>query len=335
VRICRQLDGIPLALELAAAWVRVLLVDQIAAQLDSSFDLLVSGTRTAAPRHRTLSATIQWSYDLIADNERRLFEDLCVFRGGFTLEGAQAASGTSDVLACLARLVDHSLVQAEHDDTGAVRYRLLEPVRQFGEARLEARGAANAVRARHANYFVELAEAAQVALWGVGQRGSWLPRLARDHDNLRAALRWLIDQADTERAQLLGAYLARYWMYSRHVKEGRAWLGELMAMPGSPAVSFRTRGRMLVAATSAASYDGDPGGAIGLPEEAVAAAREAGDPWCLAFGMFFRALLVLYLERNSDHALAIVEEGIEAARQAGDPVLEATLLGVATLVRLA
>ena len=204
--VCRTVDGIPLAIELAAAWVRVLPVEQIAARLTHGSDLLISHARTVVPRQRTLRATIQWSYDLLEHPERELFEELCVFRGGWTLDAAEAVSGAPDTLARLARLVDQSLVLAEPDDSGGIRYRVLEPVRQFAEEGLETRRAAKRARDRHARYFLGLAEHAQVALWGVNQRGSWIPRLAREHDNMRAALRWLIDTGDAERAQLMGAY---------------------------------------------------------------------------------------------------------------------------------
>jgi predicted ATPase/DNA-binding CsgD family transcriptional regulator len=321
--VCGVLDGIPLAIELAAAWVRVLPVSEIATRLGSSFDLLSSHARTVVPRQRTLSATIQWSYDLLSAAERALFGRLSVFRGGWTLEAAEAVSATPDTLAGLARLLDQSLVLVEPDSVGSARYRFLEPIRQFAEARLEADGSSTSVRERHAGYFLGLAEAAQVALWGVNQRGSWIPRLASEHDNLRAALRWLIDNGHAERAQLLGAYLGRYWMFSGHVREAKTWLAELVAMPAGRPVTYRTRARVLLAAMAADVYDQDISNLQVRTAEVLAIAREASDAWCTSYALWASIAVVLHLEHDAARALTLTQEAIALARQADDPVLEA------------
>jgi predicted ATPase/DNA-binding CsgD family transcriptional regulator/DNA-binding XRE family transcriptional regulator len=332
--ICRVLDGIPLAIELAAAWVRVLPTSQIAMRLRTSFDLLSSPTRTALPRQRTLSATILWSYDLLPAAEQALFRELSVFRGGWTLEAIEHVSGGGDTLMRLTRLVDQSLVVVEADSGGEMRYRFLEPIRQFAEERLETEGSSKIVRDRHATYFLALAEAAQVALWGVKQRGSWIPRLAPEHDNLRGALRWLINTHDAERAQLLGAYLGRYWMFSGHGREARTWLAELAAMRADGGVTPRTRARLLLATLAADIYDQDIRNAQARAAESVAMARAAGDAWCTAYALWIYAAVALHVERDAVRTLALTQEGIAFARQGGDPVHEALHLHYANAAHL-
>jgi predicted ATPase len=325
--ICRHLDGIPLAIELATAWVRVLSVEQIAARLASGLDLLSAAGRTAAPRHRTLQAAIQWSYDLLSEPERGLFQELSVFTGGFSLDAAEATSASSpDVLARLSHLVEQSLVLAESDGTGTLRYRVLEPLRQFGQERLNASPAATAVRDRHAAYFLELAERAQVALWGPGMRGSWIERMGRDHDNLRAALRWLIDRGEGEAALQLGAYLWRYWNFGGHVGEGRAWLDELLDLPASTPSSRRLRARLLVGAASAAALMQDIDAVHVHATEALALTRQMEDPWALGYALYWCALLAAFGEGDLERAVRLVEEGVAASERAGDRVLEAKLL---------
>ncbi len=194
-RLCRRLDGMPLAIELAAARARVLSVSQIAERLDDRFRLLKSESRTVDPRQRTLRATMDWSHDPLADDERVLFRRLSVFAGGFALEAAEqvcAGEGIErvDVLDLLSRLVDKSLVVAE-ERGGEARYRLLETVRQYGEEKLdESTEEAAATSRHHAGYFLELAEAAEPAMLMPGQE-AWMARLELEHDNLRAALGWL------------------------------------------------------------------------------------------------------------------------------------------------
>lgn len=352
-RICRQLDGIPLAIELAAAWVKVLSVDEIAARLLAGPRFLMTGGRAVVPRHRTMTAAIDASYRLLTEPERRLFTQLSVFAGGWTLAAAEAVTAAEAVdqdtrpaairgvepdstLGLLARLVDKSLVVVEQGTNGDVRYRLLEPLRQFARERIEASGTA-VVRDRHASYFLDLAEGAQGGLWGAaGATGAWVPQLVRENDNLRAALRWLIDRGDVERAERLGAALPRFWLFSGQVKEGRAWLTELLALsPDQPPT--RARARLRVGAAAAALYETDTDACRALAEEGIALAREVDDDWAVAWALFLRITTDLPQSRGvpPPETRSRLDEGIAASRAAGDRVLEAMHLLTLCLVELA
>src|SRR5262245_46521443 len=248
----------PLAIELAAARVPVLPVDEIAARLEDRFSLLTNGSRTVLPRHRTLRAAIDWSYDLLDGPERRLFTRLSVFAGGFTLDaveavcgdhpttrppdagdpegrpkvrrhgGAESASGGAVVLEGIARLVDKSLVVSEQQSPA--RYRMLETLREYAAARLEEAGQTDAIARRHGLYFRQLAERAEVELHRADQVG-WLERLRRDSDNVRGALRRSIVAGDAETAAIIAGELTWFWEFIGRQSEGRAWLEAILAVP--------------------------------------------------------------------------------------------------------
>ena len=235
VEICRRLDGIPLAVELAAARLASLSVEQIAARLDDRLALLSAGNRTALPRQQTLRATIAWSVALLSSAEQLLLQRLAVFVGGWTLAAAEAiCSGQGlaqrAVLQRLDGLVAKSLVQVE--DAGAeLRYRLLETVRIYALEQLEAAGEMEHVRARHLAWYLTLAEEAEPQLTGPEQ-ATWLARVATEHDNLRAAR----DEARQPGREMLGLRLAgalqRFWNVRGHLGEGRSWLAEALAVGG-------------------------------------------------------------------------------------------------------
>jgi predicted ATPase/DNA-binding XRE family transcriptional regulator len=215
-QICRRLDGIPLALELAAARILAFTPEQIAARLDQRFRLLTGGSRAALPRQQTLRATMDWSYDLLTEPERVLLNRLAVFAAGWSLEAAEAVCAAApiqegDVLDLLAQLVAKSLVLDDEVGDGARRYRLLETVRQYGRERLLAAGEADAVHQRHAMYFLEFGkqlEPEQVAPIGrLTPTVEQLDQLDREQDNLRAAMRWWIELQDGERALDLAGFL--------------------------------------------------------------------------------------------------------------------------------
>ena len=283
--LCRRLDGLPLALELAAAWVRVLPAPQLLARLEDRFRLLTGGRRAAPERHRTLRAAVDWSHALLPEPERRLFARLSVFAGGWTLEAAEAVCADARrapgglppgaVLGLLARLVDASLVVAEGEADGTARFRLLETLREYGREQLAAGGEAEALGARHARHYTAVAVAAEPWLAG-REQVAWLGRLDREADNLRAALRWLEGHGAHDGALRLAAALQVWWLTHGSRVEGLAWLERLLAAPAAAGATPARLGA-LDAAGLLAWLMGKADQAWAYPEEALRLARAAGD----------------------------------------------------------
>ena len=283
-RVCRKLDGIPLAIELAAARVTALAVDQIVARFEDSLDLLNSGNRLADRRHRTLRATLEWSHRLLSEKERKLFARLSAFNGGWTLGAAEAvAAGNGieqpEVLDLLSRLVEKSLVVAEASPGagGALRYRMLEPVRQYGRERLQESGEEKQVRERHARHYLSLAEAAEPELLGPRQVAC-LERLKAEYSNLRAALDWCLTEeaGSDERAKIglrLATALGRFWN-TYGPEEGRRWLERGLNRLGAAPTLLRAKA--LGEAGFIAIFQGDPRAMVML-EESLDLFRELGD----------------------------------------------------------
>jgi predicted ATPase/DNA-binding CsgD family transcriptional regulator len=325
-QICYRLDGIPLAIELAAARVKVLSVGQIAARLDDRFALLTDGGRTALARQRTLEAAMDWSYELLSQGERALFRRLSVFAGGFTLGAAETVCSRlpsdeelqqSEMLDLLSRLVDKSLVLVGERD-GESRYRLLETIRQYGREKLERSGEAAEVRRRHAGFMLELAEEAGPELKGPRQ-GEWLERLETEHDNLRAAMRWLLEEGPAEGRAEAAARLAwalwLFWFHRGHQDEGRAWIEGLLAR--SDALSTELQAKVLYADGAMSWGLRESSDTIQLLEESRALFRQAKDRHGEALAL--AATGVPTLQRGDvERATAILEEGIELLREAGD-----------------
>ncbi len=325
VQICRRVDGIPLALELAAARVKALSVDQIASRLDDQFRVLTNGSRTGLQRHQTLRATIDWSFDLLTEGETVLFQRLAVFAGGFILEAAEtvcsgAGVEASDIMGLLTHLVEKSLIVAE--DRGAeVRYRLLEPVRQYALDKLLEAGESPAIRARHRDFFLALAESGYVGLAGAGAQ-MWLARIEAEHDNVRTALRWSLDAQDLEVAAHLGAAMSRFWARRRLLNEGWGWLQELRKH--EERLSRALRARVLSGVGLLAFEIGEPAGtAQARPtEEALTLYQQLGDR--LGIEICIRLLGMVETERgNYERAGSLQDEAIALARERGDAVEEA------------
>src|SRR6266540_1434280 len=237
-QICYRLDGIPLAIELAAARVKALSVEKIAERLDDRFRLLTGGSRTALPRQRTLQATIDWSYNLLSEDECVLLRQLSVFAGGWTLEAAEQVCGSDDlqsdqILDLLLRLVDKSLVVAEMESTDA-RYHMLETIRQYAQAKLDEAGESNVARDRYLAYFRALAEEAKPHLRSKEQL-VWLDRLETELDNVRAALTWALQggsaEAGLDLATDLAGSMGLFWFYRGHIREGREFFEQLLVKP--------------------------------------------------------------------------------------------------------
>jgi non-specific serine/threonine protein kinase len=341
-QICRRLDGVPLALELAAARVRAMSVEQIAARLDDRFQLLTGGSRTALPRQRTLRALIDWSWDLLDEPERTLLRRLSVFWGGWTLEAAEAICGdqadgrrikdessTSDpahsssfiihpsaVLALLTQLVNKSLVNA--DTSGdEPRYALLETIRQYAREKLVEAGEAEAARKRHLDFFLQLAEAAEPELRR-GDQLAWLARLEIEHDNLRAAIKWCLHGGRLEAGQRLAGAVYRFWYLRGYWNEGRDWLARLLAADAQPTQLTEAGKRARAAALRGAGWLADEGESEEpLYEEGLALCREIGDAWGAAFalrGLGARAVN----QANTAQAQARLDESLNLFRGLND-----------------
>ena len=282
-QVCARLDGIPLALELAAARVRVLTPEQIAARLDDRFRLLVGGSRTALPRQQTLRATIDWSYDLLPSAEQALLRRLSVFVGGWALEAAEVVCADGEggeveegeVLELLSRLVAKSLVVAEPPDAGRVRYRLLESLRAYARERLAGTGEADALAGRHRDWFLGLAEEAEPNLSGPEQ-ASWLDRLEKDHDNLRAALAFSHGDAGGAEAGLrLAGSLWKFWRVRGYFSVGRGFLERALAKGEREEALGRTKA--LSGAGILAEAQNDYAAAIAHYQQCLSVHRAAGN----------------------------------------------------------
>ena len=340
-QVCRRLDGIPLAIELAAARIGALSVEQLAARLDRRFGLLTGGNRTALPRQQTLRATVNWSYALLSAAEQTLFNRLSVFAGGFTLEAAETVCAgeqiTPDaVLALLLRLVDRSLVLAEERDDGDTRYRLLETLRQYGQERLLETGEAPVMQAQHAAYYLTLAEQADQAMHGPLET-VWLDRLDAEYGNLAAALDWCladgessVSDAGTARVETglrLSGALWWFWLLRGHRWAGLRWLERALAQNRDAAASVRAKA--LLGSGFMTMQLGNYGHGRALLEESVAMYREIGEQRSLAYALCFLGYHTrgeevgfdIGHQGNYERGTALLEEGLVLARMVGEPRL--------------
>jgi predicted ATPase/DNA-binding CsgD family transcriptional regulator len=316
-QVCHRLDGIPLAIELAAARMGALTVEQIAARLDQRFRLLRGGSRTAMPRQQTLRATVDWSYDLLPERERLLLHRLAVFAGGWMLEAAETVcSGAGieehEVLDLLSALVKKSLVQAEERGE-EVRYRLLETVRQYAREQLQQSGAESVVCVRHLNWLLALAERAANEANGLRQ-ATWLDRFELEHDNFRAALGWSTSVGHTEAGLRLATLLLGLWSVRGYSGEGRARLADLLSRAPEPTCA---RAGALTSAGYLAVRQGDYAAALPLLEESLALWREFGDKPGIARALHALGEALLGLGEHG-RAQMLLEESLALYRQFGD-----------------
>jgi len=317
-QICYRLDGIPLAIELAAARMKVLSAEQISSRLHDSFDLLSGVGRTAMPHHRTLRATMDWSHELLAEEEQVLFRRLSVFAGGFTLEAAEAVGAgesieEAGVLDLLGSLVDKSLVLFE-EQGGEARYRLLETVRQYGREKLAEAGEAERVHQRHAAYYLALAEEAEPHLKGHHQM-TWLGVLEREHPNLRVSMRFLLNDGEVDTAVTFAWALWFFWYLHRHLGEGFRYSGEILdrgdALPAGP----RAKALFIRAAMS------DGIDSLERVEKSCQDSadlfREAGDGFGLAIAVGSLGLLAMR-RGDMERAQMLLEDALDLNRKVGD-----------------
>jgi non-specific serine/threonine protein kinase len=328
-QVCRRLDGIPLALELAAVRVPALGVEQLAQRLDDRFRLLTGGRRTALPRQQTLRAAVDWSYTLLPEAERVLLRRLAVFAGGWTLAAAEGVCGGDgleavDVFPLLVDLVDKSLVVAEPEDAEP-RYRLLETLRQYGGERLREAGEEAAVRTRHLEWYDAFADGTELRLRGSDQM-VWLARTEREHDNIRAALAWSQGTPDTAEVGLhLAGEMWPFWYMRSHYSEWRRWLDGTVALRGE------APGAVLFGAAGLAMARAEYETAEALLKETLVRCRERGDRWHTAAALLGLGRLE-YIRGNYERSVALTEECLALLREAGEKFAIAIALGGLGLV---
>ncbi|HEY5904054.1 MAG TPA: adenylate/guanylate cyclase domain-containing protein [Anaerolineales bacterium] len=332
-QICTRLDGIPLAIELAAGRSAVFSAEQIAARLGDRFKLLTGGSRAALPRQQTLRAMIDWSHETLPEDERALFRRLSVFAGGWTFEAAEAVCPDLEVLDLLTQLVNKSLVMAE-DEGGGKRYRFLETIRQYARDKLLEAGEAEAVRTLHMQYFVRLADQAGPKM-DTGEVMRWAPVLETEYDNMRVAFEWSLDH-DVSAALGFVASLAYFWFQRGHGAEGIRWAEDALLRardlplpPDERQVRQQTllRARALQSAAFLYYSQGDPRGALELGESCVALARQLGDARLLGTALAM-ACSSLALTGDVERAVAYAEESILLLRGLGDDLGLSMALGM-------
>jgi predicted ATPase/DNA-binding SARP family transcriptional activator len=307
--VCRRLEGLPLALELAAARAAVLTPAQMLQHLERRFDFLVGQHRDTPARHRTLRAAIEGSYRLLSPDQQRFFTRLAVFRGSWTLAAAEWIASPPTAVDDLERLRECSLVTVEHTD-GEVRFRMLEALREYARE-LWTPEEQTTTELRHAQYFLTLAEQAAPQLQGADQE-VWLERLEREHGNLRAALDWAAAHGEAVLGLRLGGALWEFWQVRGHPTEGRKRLADLLALPGA---SERTafRAKALLGAGALASDQGDYTAAGYLLQESLSIWRELGEESAIADTLHFLAD-VAYYQSHYDEARALYEESLALRR---------------------
>lgn len=317
--ICVRLDGLPLALELAAARVRILSPQAILGRLEHRLDLLTRGQSDLPARQQTMRGTIAWSYELLSEGEKKLFSQLAVFVGGFTLEAAESVCGEATepalgVLDGIFSLLENSLLRQQEADEP--RFLMLETIREFAIERLMASGASSAMRRAHAVFLTGLVERAEPELRTSAQ-AAWLERLEREHDNIRAALRWSEETEEIELALRLAGAPVRFWEVRGYLSEGRAWLEELLMLAGDGGASASVRAKALVGAGLLARDQGDYYRAVTHLEQGLSLYRELEDDQAIASALNYLGLLARD-RGDCSRAVTLLEEGLSRCRELGD-----------------
>jgi predicted ATPase len=337
IEICARLDGLPLAIELAAARVKVLSPSAMCTRLASRLQLLTGGARDLPQRQQTLRAAFDWSHDLLSPAEQKLFRRLSVFVGGCTLEGVEAVCDTKgdlqlDLLDGMASMVDKSLLQQLEQPNGESRFTMLETIREYAREKLEASGEEAATKRAHAAYCLVLAE--ETATAESGAEGAEVrERIALEHDNFRAGLEWLTESGDADWGLRLGAALFRFWESREYLAEGRDRLGKLLRMPAAAAPT-KARARALFAAGVLASEQGEIAAADALLMESLVIGRRLGDKQGVAVSLNARAVLA---RDRGDVALALslFQESLGLWRQLGElKAIARALSNLASVLKL-
>jgi len=333
--ICRRLDGLPLAIELAAARIKLLSPQALLARLDRRLPLLVGGARDLPARQQTMRDTIAWSHDLLHAGEQALFHRLATFAGEAPLEAVEKVCGTDDdelaedVLLWVESLLDKSLLWRAESSDGEPRVGMLETIREYGLERLAASGEDTWVRERHAAYYVALAERADQGLGGPGQLG-WLRRLEEEHDNLRAALRWSLEREDAETGLRLVGALWLFWHTHGHLSEGRAWLERALSVGGESAPAMRAKALNRVGWI--ALFQGEYAAAKMLVERSVALYRELDDREGLASALVNLGFVAVLGARDDIPVQPLLDEAMALRPRLMDRRTIANLLILGGLV---
>jgi predicted ATPase len=339
--ICQKLDGLPLAIELAAARVKHVAVQALPGLLEQRLSVLTGGARDLPPRQQTLRSAIAWSYDLLRPGEQAIFRRMAIFAGGCTLEAAEAvctlehpqeniakAGASVEVLNRLASLIDKSLLRYEPSAAEEPRYVVLETVREYGMEQLSALGEKLSIQERHARYYADLAERAAPRFL-TAEQIEWLARMEDDLDNLRAALQWLLESNQYELGQRLLACLWYFWSVHCRVTEGREWLRRFLEDPGGQTTTALARARGYLALSFMTIRHDDAPANYAAASAGLALAREAGDPWTKAmalarFAYVAERMATRTIAQPDDDATcavdvaALYEEALLAFRRLGD-----------------
>jgi non-specific serine/threonine protein kinase len=351
--ICRRLEGLPLAIELAAARMRLLTVDSLLARLDERLRLLTSGARDLPERQRTMRGAIQWSYDLLEETEQVLLRRLAVFAGGCTLEAAEGVCGNEErgtmndelknsgtgfdsavhrssfiihrsaVLDVLESLLDKSLLRQREQPDGEARFLMLEVVREFAAEQLEASGEAGGARQAHAHYFLWLAQEAEHKLFQGPQQAAWRARLGAEQDNVRAALGWLLEY-EPEAGARMAAALIIFWLPRSLFREAREWLTRTIAANGAAAAALRAK--LLLGLGNCERLMGNLDAAGAHAREAIEASRSCGDAPLLARSLNLLGM-VFEFQKETRRAREALEEALRISRELGHAGITGMLLG--------
>jgi predicted ATPase/DNA-binding CsgD family transcriptional regulator len=326
--ICGRLEGIPLAIELAAARVGPLSLEQISARLGRSLDFLTRGGRTVEPRQRTLKGALDWSHGLLSEPEKILFRRLSVFAGGWTLKTAETVApgegvAEGEILDLLFGLVDKSLVLAEEHEGVGVRYRMLEPVKQYAKEKLEESDESGTVRRQHADFFLALAERARPQLRGPEDR-KWLERLEREHDNMRAALSFALESEEVELALRMTGALGTFWYMHSHSDEGRKWLEVALARDERAPVVVRIRALEALYWLAHDRWDHDRAEAIAREAMELSADAEIEDS--LAASLWIMSAGPAWVRGDYERGKELLEKSLQISREAGDRIIIAEAL---------
>jgi predicted ATPase/class 3 adenylate cyclase len=318
--ICGRLDGLPLAIELAATRLKILSPQAILVRLSERLDLLTATGRTTHPRQRSLRGAIEWSFDLLDEPEQRLFARLSVFAGGADVEAVEAVANPEgelrmDTLNGLVSLVDKSLVRQTETAEGDPRFGMLETIKQFARERLDRGMDGPATRRRHAEHFLALAADSEPHLVGKDQ-AAWLERWEREHDNLQAALRWAIEAGETGQGMRAAAAMWRFWHQRGHFAVGRTLLERQLAEPDVGRTA--TRAKAHGAAGSLAYWQTDPQGTEGHYEESLAIYRELGDKKGIADGVYNIAFVPILRGQHFEQSRHMLEQALGLYREIGD-----------------